>query len=533
MGFDAGLLQTKSDWMTANEKQIPVSLLSTALWFAVFTWLLPTIVSAQIFVEAWVQRYDGPAGDVDEATAVAVTSGGNVIVTGFSRATGGFDDFATISYSSAGVPIWTNLYNGPENYVDTPAAVAVDNGGNVFVAGYSLSSNGVNSYVTIAYSGAGLPLWTNRYAGLADSGGSATAMAVDTNGNVFVTGFAAGSSSTGYGTIAYSGAGVPLWTNLYAGSGNGGEAHAVAVGGGRVIVTGASVGNSNFFDFATVAYSNSSTGELLWTNHYDGPGNNADGALAMAVDSIGNVFVTGFSRGTNGYDDYATIGYSGTGVPLWTNRYHGPITNSYDQATAVAVDSIGNAFVTGISDDTNGTAYATIAYSGAGMPLWTNRYNGPGAGSVAAAVAVDGSNNVIVTGYSYGTNGTADYATIAYSGAGVSLWTNRYNGPIDLDDQPKTKSSLAIAPDGSIYVTGGSVGSANTFPDFATVKYEPGVVLNFQTTGDQIVLSWIHPEFVLQSSPLATGTYTNVDGATSPYTNVVTDISKFFRLQSN
>ena len=47
--------------------------------------------------------------------------------------------------------------------------------------------------------------------------------------------------------------------------------------------------------------------------------------------------------------------------------------------------------------------YATIKYSSAGMPLWTNRYNGPGNGDDEAnAVAVDGNNDVIVTGYSTG-----------------------------------------------------------------------------------------------------------------------------------
>src|SRR5436190_407960 len=98
----------------------------------------------------------------------------------------------------------------------------------------------------------------------------------------------------------------------------------------------------------------------------------------MAVDGRGNVFVTGYSYGTNGNIDYATIAYSGTGVPLWTNRYNGP-ANYYDQAIAVAVDGSGNVFVTGSSLGTNGhTDYATIAYSGTGVPLWTNRYNGPG-----------------------------------------------------------------------------------------------------------------------------------------------------------
>src|SRR5439155_681268 len=104
--------------------------------------------------------------------------------------------------------------------------------------------------------------------------------------------------------------------------------------------------------------------------------------------------------------------------------------------------------------------YATIKYSGAGMPLWTNRYNGPAnEDDYAAAVAVDGNGNVFVTGYSVGSGGNYDYATVAYSGAGVLLWTNRYNGPANGDDQPQTKSCLAIGPDGAVYVTGASDGN--------------------------------------------------------------------------
>jgi hypothetical protein len=43
---------------------------------------------------------------------------------------------------------------------------------------------------------------------------------------------------------------------------------------------------------------------------------------------------------------------------------------------------------------------------------------------------VDGSGDVFVTGSSY--NGSSDdYVTINYSNAGVTLWTNRYNRPVE------------------------------------------------------------------------------------------------------
>src|SRR5439155_318390 len=56
-------------------------------------------------------------------------------------------------------------------------------------------------------------------------------------------------------------------------------------------------------------------GVPIWTNRYDGPGNHSDNPTAIAMDSVGNVFVTGNSW--NGTDhDYATIAYSNSGVPL-------------------------------------------------------------------------------------------------------------------------------------------------------------------------------------------------------------------------
>jgi hypothetical protein len=195
--------------------------------------------------------------------------------------------------------------------------------------------------------------------------------------------------------------------------------------------------------------------------------------LAIALDSSGNVFVSGYSEAAGSGRDYATIKYSNAGVPLWTNRYNGP-GNYIDGASALAADGNGNVLVTGVSYGTGGSYdYATIKYSNAGLPLWTNRYNGPANGDdEAVSVAVDAAGNVVVTGYSVGNASGYDYATIAYSSAGLPLWTNRYNGPANGGDLPQTKQSLALGPDGSVYVTGASDAGVNgTAFDFATVKY--------------------------------------------------------------
>lgn len=51
--------------------------------------------------------------------------------------------------------------------------------------------------------------------------------------------------------------------------------------------------------------------------------------------------------------------------------------------------------------------------------------------------------------------------------------------------------------------------------------------------GNQIVLNWNDPGFGLQSGPNATGTFTNIPGASSPYTNALSGRARFFRLKEN
>src|SRR5436190_2192575 len=95
-----------------------------------------------------------------------------------------------------------------------------------------------------------------------------------------------------------------------------------------------------------------------WAARYNGLGNRDDYGLAVAVDNSGNAYVTGTSFGSGSDYDYATIKYNSAGQEQWVARYDGP-GGSSDYARAIAVDSSGNVYVTGESSDT-GFDYATV-----------------------------------------------------------------------------------------------------------------------------------------------------------------------------
>ena len=318
---------------------------------------------------AWVRRYNGPGNGYDAASAMALDNSENVYVTGWSYGT--FEDYATIKYDSLGNQLWVQRYDGPINNYDWATAIALDTLGYdqyIYVTGHSYSWTSTD-YATVKYDAWGNEVWVKRY-----DGGAGfeypSAIALDNSGNINVTGQSLGSgTSADWATIKYEPNGDTAWVRRYNGPGNYyDDASDIAVDkSGNVYVIGRSnEGSGTLDDYATIKYD--SLGNQLWIKKYNGPGNGYDYPFAMALDNSGNVYVTGNIYVGVGDYDFATLKYDSQGNQLWVKRYSGP-GSGYESSRALSLGRHGNVYVTGWSRG-SGTSYdyATIRYSPKSRP---------------------------------------------------------------------------------------------------------------------------------------------------------------------
>jgi hypothetical protein len=287
---------------------------------------------------SWVRRYNGPADSTDNANAIAIDDSDNVYVTGYSIGSGTGYDYATIKYLPDGDTGWVRRYNGPENSTDKASSIAVDDSRNVYVTGGSDGGVTDYDYATIKYSLNGDTAWVRTYNGPADgqdrAGGG---VVVDCPGNVYVTGYSYGGGTYyDYATIKYDPEGEESWVVRYDGPGNGHElAYAIAVDDeGNVYVTGSSEGNVTNDDCSTASYdadgneiwvdryqgnvtnddcatvSYDADGNEIWVDRYHGFGDQNDHARDIAADDSGYIYVTGGSYQSDETTwDFTTIKY--------------------------------------------------------------------------------------------------------------------------------------------------------------------------------------------------------------------------------
>ena len=430
----------------ANDPATPYSLLteksggmfigtnSGGNWSTVNTGLInPDVYAQTIYPTLLWNTFMGSEG-FDQAIDIAVDGSGNVYVLGYSLANWGtpLNPFAgsgevfVAKLNSSGVLQWNTFLGGVGG--DDPSGIAVDGSGNIYVAGGSSATWGapLNAFAgshaafVAKLDGSGALSW-NTFLG---SDTSSNGIAVDGSGNVYISGNVYGTGLSDVFATMLKDNGETQWSTYLGSSESDDYVNGIAVdGSGNVFVVGRSkntwgtpvnalAGGTDVF-----AAELNNSGVLQW-NTFMGATDD-DFASGIQVDGSGNVYVTGGSditwgtpvnEYTGGWDAFVAK-LDGGGARQW-NTFMG--SSTIDSPHDIALDESGNVYVTGESDATWGTpqnAYAggedafAVKFNSGGVRQW-NTFMGSNSGDVASGIAVDGSGNIYVTGYSVGTWGT-------------------------------------------------------------------------------------------------------------------------------
>lgn len=372
---------------------------------------------------AWVSQAGPVTGtgiEIMGASALAIDGLGRTIVTGYFTGTatfgrgearettltsiGGADIFVA-KYDANGALRWAVRAGGPEVVLvqDNGTGVAVDEEGNSYLTGYfrgpatfestdgsvlTVPLLGATDVFVAKYNRQGVLQWATRAGG--DNINDGRSIAVDAKGNSYVTGSFAGTIAFGEGAneqvlvsgggwdtflARYSRDGALKWvTQVAAVAGGFNEGNGVAVDpDGNSSVTGwfqeeltFGLGETNEITLRAPGERSSFVarydrrGALIWARHVD-TGDSA-GANAIAVDSLGNSYVTGSLGGNTstfgpGEENETTLVRMAGVQPNFVAKYDRQGALSWARqggGVAIAADAGGNSYVTGSFGDPPG-----------------------------------------------------------------------------------------------------------------------------------------------------------------------------------
>jgi fibronectin-binding autotransporter adhesin len=311
-------------------------------------------IATSTAVQSWVQQVNGSANADDEAAAVAVDDNGDVIVAGYvTRAETGGRDVYVAKYDSDGVLMWEYFYNGSANGIDMGLSLALQGTDFVIVGGRAEGAGtGSDFFAAKLDATTGVAEWETEH----NRGGSTSdipaRVAVGTDGGVVLAGISGAGNSADAWTIKLNGADGSLrWGRVYNFANRPDGMRGLALdGANNVIVPGYSQGAN--YDMYTAKYE-SETGSTIWDRRYNGDFNSSHAAWDVIVDRQGNVLATGTSYRAAGVRDGMTIKYNGLdGTVAWAKRpFSGVGTpTANDENFSIALDGLGNLVVVGYTE---------------------------------------------------------------------------------------------------------------------------------------------------------------------------------------
>ncbi|HEV8623165.1 MAG TPA: SBBP repeat-containing protein [Acidimicrobiia bacterium] len=301
----------------------------------------------------------------------------------------------------------------------------------------------------------------------------AKSVAVDPTGAIYTVGetFGALPGQTPAGTLdafirKYDPSGTEVWTRQF-GAWDRDIAWAVAASpAGAVYVVGQTEGtlpgqhSAGGLDAFIRRYDPSGT--EVWTRQFGGGG--ADVASAVAVDQVGNIFVSGTTSSSlaegvqpKSFDAFVRR-YDEAGHEGWTRQFG---TEGGDNARDVTVDQANRLLVAGSTEGTlpgqvssKGFDAFVASFDRDGRTLWICQFGSTG-DDFGVAVAADGEGNVFVAGTAGealsgrpSPGGRTAFLT-QFDQTGVALWTDQFDtgGADDAWD-------VAVAGEGTAYLVG-------------------------------------------------------------------------------
>jgi hypothetical protein len=408
---------------------------------------------------AWVRKYSSPGYSQDGVSGIAVDTWGNVYVTGGTYS-GSINNTAlcTIKYLSDGTVAWIKTDDGDTAYA---TAIALDGSGNIYVTGKILSSSGTY-LLTIKYYPNGTYAWARVYPDAEPSHNPV--LGVDSSGNAYI-GATIQKEETGwdYLAIKYYPNGDTAWVRWFD-NGYLDELTDIAIDkAGNVYVAGSS-GVSGYQNYCTIKYN--ANGSQAWINYYNGSANMNDNASGIALDDSGNAYVTGMARETSvpwPTDDFVTIKYYPDGNTAWIKKYNG-FFNMGDWGRNISVDHSGN-FIYAVGTVDN--AISIIRYYSDGEIAWIHS-DWPVQSGYIDYVVVDKQGNAYVAGTTRDANYKDVLLTMKYDSTGNMAWARIYNSPEAISNN---LSGLAIDDSENVYATGSLYINPPLNYDYVTIKY--------------------------------------------------------------
>jgi hypothetical protein len=404
-------------------------------------------------VKQWSAIYDGPGHGVDLPAAAFLDKHGNFYITGRSGGETSGQDIATIRYSPSGQEVLTLRYNSPANSWDEANSLAVDDSGNIFVAGTCYVTSGTE-IVLLKYSPSGDIIWRSHFS--PDTPNSATAgkIALDSMGNIYV----GGALKRQMLFLKYNQAGILMDATTI---GDDSTTHAVTdllvANDGTVYLAGARSYMLPGNDVPTVecaVVKVEAHGNVLWKRYLQ-----AESAQAIRLDRQNDVVVITQVDGT-------TAKYSPDGQLRWVKNSQNS-NPSIEILTGLAIDSRNRIVVSGYGCAVGCFDFMTLWYDTDGNILHYQTYNSPDTShDFCMALALDKFDNAYLTGGSAAGYSDCKCLTLKYDSSANKIWETTFSSVPNAIDEGEF---IAVDDSGYVYV-GGSSAALNGW-DYLVIKY--------------------------------------------------------------